>query len=59
VAVDARGWDQCGQPLDQLQGRKPPLRAAIGLRFGQAIDELVVADLLGALQREGRARAIA
>jgi len=56
VAVQARGRDQRGQPLDEFQRRQPQSRAAIGLGLGKAIDELVVTDLLEALQREGRAR---
>jgi len=56
VAVQARGRDQHGQPLEQFQRRQPQSRAAIGLGLGEAIDELVVTDLLEALQREGRAR---
>jgi len=59
VAVQARGRDQRGQPLDEFQRRQPQLRAAIGLGLGKTIDELVVTELLEALQREGRARAIA
>ena len=59
VAVQARGRDQRGQPLDEFQRRQPQLRAAIGLGLGRAIDELVVTDLLEALQREGRARTVA
>ena len=35
------------------------LGGAIGLRPGQAIDELLLAHLLQSFQREGRARAIA
>jgi hypothetical protein len=31
VAVDARGWDQRGQPVDQFQGREAQLPGAIGL----------------------------
>jgi hypothetical protein len=53
VAVQAWGRDQCGQALDQLQGRQPQLGAPIGLGLGEAIDELVVSDLLEALQGEG------
>ena len=56
VAVQARGRDQRGQPLEQFHRRQPQLRAAIGLGLGKTIDELVVTDLLEALQREGRAR---
>ena len=59
VAVQARGRDQRGQPLDELQGREAQLRAAIGLGLGKTIDELLVTDLLEALQREGRAGTIA
>jgi len=59
LTMQARGWDQRGQPLDQFQRRQPQLRAAIGLGLGKTIDELVVTELLEALQREGRARAIA
>ena len=53
VAVQTRGWDQRGQALDQLQGRKPQLGAPIGQRLGEAIDELVLAELLDPLQGEG------
>jgi hypothetical protein len=35
VAVQAWGRDQCGQALDQLQGRKPQLGAPIGQRLGE------------------------
>ena len=59
VAVDARGRDQRGQPLDQLQGRQAQLGAPIGLGLGEAIDELIVADLLEPLQGEGRPSTIA
>jgi hypothetical protein len=31
VALDARGWDQYSQPLDQFQRCQTQLRAAIGL----------------------------
>ena len=57
VAVQARGRDQRGQPLDELQGREAQLRAAIGLGLGKTIDELVVSDLLEQLQREAPPRA--
>jgi hypothetical protein len=57
--MNARGRDQCGQALDQFQGCEAQLRAAIGLRLVEAIDELLVAALLEPLQCEGRARAIA
>jgi len=59
VAVDARGRDQRGQTVDELQGREAQLRGAIGLRPGEAIDNLLVTDLFQPLQRKGRARAIA
>ena len=59
VAVQARGRDQHGQPLEQFQRRQPQSRAAIGLGLGEAIDELVVTDLLEALQREGRPSTVA
>jgi hypothetical protein len=59
VAVQARGRDQRGQPLDQLQGCEVQLRAPVGLGLGEAIDELVVGELLEPLQGKGRARAIA
>jgi hypothetical protein len=59
VAVDARGRDQRGQPLDQFQGREPQLGMPIGLRPGEAIDELLVTDLFQPLQREKRTRAVA
>jgi hypothetical protein len=45
--------------LDQFQRCQAQLRAAIGLGFRQAIDELIVADLLEPLQRKRRPRAIA
>jgi len=54
-----RARDQCGQPLDQLLGREAQLRAAIGLGFGQAIQELVVTDIFERLEGEGWARTIA
>ena len=53
VAVDARGRDQRGQPVDQLQRREAQLAASSGLRPGQAIDELVVSSLLEPLQAKG------
>jgi hypothetical protein len=59
VAVQAWGRDQCGQTLDQFQGREAQLGAPIGLGLGEAIDELVVGELLEPLQREGRASTIA
>jgi len=59
VAVQARGRDQRGQPLEQFQRRQPQLRAAIGLGLGKTIDELIVTDLLEALQREGRPSTVA
>jgi hypothetical protein len=59
VAVQAWGRDQCGQTLDQFHGREAQLGAPIGLGPGQAIDELVVTDLLEPLQGEGRPRTIA
>ncbi len=42
VTVQARGRDQCGQALDQFQGRGALFGASIGLGLGEAIDELVV-----------------
>ena len=57
--MQARGRDQRGQPLDQFQGREAQLGAPVRLGLGEAIDELVVAELLEALQGEGRARAVA
>jgi hypothetical protein len=59
VAMQARGRDQRGQPLDQFRGREAQLGAPIRLGLGGAIDELVVAELLEALQRKRRARAVA
>ena len=59
VAVQARGRDQRGLTSNQLQGCEVERRAAIGLGFGQAIHDLIVADLLEALQREGRPSSIA
>ena len=59
VAVQTRGRDQRGQPLDQFHRREAQLGAPIGLGLGQAIDELVVGELLEPLQCEGRASAIA
>jgi hypothetical protein len=53
VAVQARGRDQRGQTLDQFQGREAQLGAPIGLGPGDAIDELVVGELLEPLQRKG------
>jgi hypothetical protein len=35
VAVDARGRDQRGQPLDQLQGREGQLRTASATGLGK------------------------
>ena len=58
VAVNARGRDQ-RQALGQFQGRMPQLGAPIGLRLVEAIDERILAELLEALQRNGRPRAIA
>ncbi len=46
-------------PDDELQRLEAKLRGAIGLRPGQAIDEVLLAHLLKALQCEGWARAIA
>jgi hypothetical protein len=59
VAVDARGRGQCGQPINELQGREAKLLSAIGLRPGQAIDELVVAELLELSARNRRLTAAA
>jgi len=59
VAVQARGRDQRGQTLDQLQRCQPQLGTPIGLRLVEAIDERTLAELLEALQRNGRPRAIA
>jgi hypothetical protein len=59
VAMNARGRDWCGQALEQFQRCQAQLRAAIGLRLVEAIDELLVAGLFEPLQREGRASAIA
>jgi len=59
VAVQARGRDQRGQTLDQLQRCQPQLGTPIGLRLVEAIDERILAELLEALQRNGRPRAIA
>jgi hypothetical protein len=59
VAMDARGRDQRGQPLEQFQGTQPQLGAPVRLGLGEAIDELLVAGLLEPLQRKGRARAVA
>jgi hypothetical protein len=59
VAVQARRRDQCGQTLDQFQGREAQLGAPIGQRLGEAIDELVLAELLEALQGEGGSCAVA
>lgn len=54
VAVDARGQGQRGQALDQFPRCEAQLHAAIGLGFGQPMNELIVADPLGALQRKGQ-----
>jgi hypothetical protein len=59
VAVQVRGRDQCGQTLDQFQGTEAQLGAPVGLGLGQAIDQLVVAELFEPLQRKRRARAVA
>jgi hypothetical protein len=59
LAVQARGRDQRGQTLDQLQRCQPQPGTLIGLRLIEAIDERIVAELLEALQRKGRPRAIA
>jgi hypothetical protein len=53
VAVDARGWDQRSQTLDQFQGGQAQLGASIGLQLGKRIYELVVSDLLEPRQGEG------
>ena len=58
VTVQARGRDQCGQPLDQFQGREAQFGTPIGLGLIEAIDELVVTELLEPLQGEGRAGTI-
>lgn len=52
VAVQARGRDQRGQTLDQLQRCQPQLGTPIGLRLIEAIDERILAELLEALQRQ-------
>jgi len=57
VPVQSRGRDQRGQTLDQLQRCQPQLGTPIGLRLVEAIDECILAELLEALQRNGRPRA--
>ena len=59
VAVQARGRDQRSRTVAEFQRREAQLGAPIGLGPGEAIDELVVGELLEALQGEGRASAIA
>ena len=46
IAVRARGRDQRGQTLDQLQGCQPQLGTPTGLRLVEAIDERILAKLL-------------
>ena len=50
MAVNARGRDQRGQALDQFPGREAQLGAAIGRGFGQALEELVLAELFEPLR---------
>jgi len=57
--VESRGRDQHGQTLDHFQGREPQRGAPIGLGPLEAIDELVMDELLDPLQGEGWAGAIA
>jgi hypothetical protein len=59
VAKNARGRDQRGQAIEQFQRCQAQLRAAIGLRLVEAIDDLLVAGLLEPLQSRGRPRAVA
>jgi hypothetical protein len=58
AAEQARRREQRGQPAEQFERCQAQLGAPIGLGLGQAIDELVVADLLEPLQCKGRAGAI-
>jgi hypothetical protein len=53
------GRDQCGQPLDELQGRQVQFDVPIEPQLGKAIDQLVVADVLEPLQGEGRPSTVA
>jgi len=59
VVVQARVRDRCGQTLDQLRRGQPQLGAPIGLRLVEPIDERILAELLEALQRNERPRAMA
>ena len=53
----ATGRDERGEPVDVPGREAQRRRSAYG--FGQALDELVVADLLRAVEGKGRARPMA
>ena len=62
MTVDARGWDEASDPLEELNRREQELGAAVGRRLGQPIDELGLgraerddaAGRVESFQREGR-----
>ena len=42
VAVYARGRDEPGQALDELEGGEQDLGAAVDVRFGEPVEETAV-----------------
>jgi hypothetical protein len=39
VTVDPRGWDELGDGLKELDGRKQQLGAAVDVRLGESVDQ--------------------
>jgi hypothetical protein len=42
VAVDARGWDEACEALEQLERGEEELGAAVHVMFGEAVEETAV-----------------
>ena len=39
VTMDARGWDELGEGVEELEGREQQLSAAVDVGFGEAVEE--------------------
>jgi hypothetical protein len=42
MAMEARGWDELGDGVEELEWREQPLGAAVDVGFGEAVDETAV-----------------
>lgn len=59
MAVQARWWNQGGEVVNELLQGEEQRATSVALGLRKTIDDLLLADLLDALNGEGRARAVA